>query len=277
MDDAGRGDELTAHEKATHLLAAGFGCGSGWTRNYEFGKGQSWRPVREGPLGYAGNENTPTASDGLHFGKETETLELAHRAIHPHKLPRWVERLPKQDQAAMLEWSAEHPLTGGGKQRVREFEHWKTSPRFVCTPSVASGADAAAALAFARLPTLPAAVLELYALQRMDHADLILRCLVACGAQPEIARDALIRWLWPDLVPTLGDCAKMRHMRKANYCRAVGSCINRLHHWLHRASVAYLRAYGVGNRKLHLHGVTVRQEARRPVTSTLAGRERIAA
>lgn len=270
MGIAGRGDELTAHEKAAHLLAAGFGCGSGWTRNYTFGKAQAWRPVIEGPLGYAGNENTPTASDGLHFGRETETLELAHRAIHPRKLPRWVERLPDEDRDAVLAWSEEHPLTGGGKQRAREFEHWQTSPRFVCTPSVASGADAAAALAFARLPTLPAAVLELYALQRMDHADLILRCLVACGSRPEIARDALTRWLWPELVPSLGDCAKDRRMRKADYCRAVDDGIVRLRRWLHRASVTFLRAYEVGNRKPHIFGVIGRKESRRPVTSTLA-------
>lgn len=277
MTDAGRGDELTAHEKAAHLLAARFGCGSGWTRNYDFGKAQSWRPVREGLGGYAGDENTPAAADGLHFGHETETMELAHRAIHPKKLPRWVERLPEQGRDAVLAWSAEHPLTGGGAQRVREFEHWKTSPRFVCTPKVEGGADAATALAFARLPTLPAAVLELYALQRMEHADLVLRCLIACGSRPEIARDALTRWLWPELVETLGECAKARHMRKADYCRAVGASMHRLHQWLHRASVAFLHAYGIGNPKPHIVGVIGRKEARRPVASTLAGRERIAA
>lgn len=279
MDGAGRGDKLTAHEKAAHLLAAGFGCGSGWTRNYTFGKAQSWRPVREGLGGYAGDENNPAAADGLHFGRETETLELAHRAIHPKKLPRWVERLTEKDRNDALAWSAEHPLTGGGAQSVHEFEHWQTSPRFVCTPSVASGADAATALAFARLPTLPAALLELYALQRMDHADLVLRCLVACGSRPEIARDALTRWLWPDtdLVGTWGECARARHMRKADYCRAVGASMDRLRQWLHRASVAFLHAHGIGNPKPHIVGVIGRKEARRPVTSTLAGRERIAA
>ncbi|WHZ20699.1 MAG: hypothetical protein OJF55_002848 [Rhodanobacteraceae bacterium] len=272
MDGAGRGDELTAHEKAAHLLAAGFGCGSGWTRNYIFGKAQSWRPVREGLGGYAGDENRPAAADGLPFGHETETLELAHRAIHPRKLPKWVERLPEKGRNEALVWSASHPLTGSGANRVREFEHWKTSARFVCTPSVESGADAAAAMAFARLPTLPAAVLELYALQRMDHADLILRCLVACGSRPEIASDALARWLWPDLVGTFGECAKARHIRKADYCRAVNACVERLQRWLHRASVALLHAYGIGNQKPHLVGVIGRKEARRPVTSALARR-----
>lgn len=272
MDDAGRGDKLTAHEKAAHLLAAGFGCGSGWTRNYTFGKAQSWRAVREGLGGYAGDENRPAAVDGLHFGRETETLELAHRAIHPRKLPKWVERASPKDRDEAMAWNASHPLTGGGAYRVREFEHWATSARFVCTPCVESGADAAAALAFARLPTLPAAVLGLYALQRMDHADLILRCLVACGSRPEIASDALARWLWPDLVESLGACAKARHIRKAEYCRTVGICVRRLHRWLHRASVAYLRAYGIGNQKPHIVGVTSREGARRPVTLTLARR-----
>lgn len=274
MDSAGRGDKLTVHEKAAHLLAAGFGCGSGWTRNYTFGKAQSWRAVREGVGGYAGDENRPAAADGLHFGRETETLELAHRAIHPKKLPRWVERLQEKDRKDALAWSATHPLTGGGARSVHEFEHWKTSPRFVCTPSVKDGAEAAMALAFARLPTLPTAVLELYALQRMEHVDLVLRCLVASGSKPEIARDALIRWLWPDpdLVGTWGECAKARRMRKANYCRSVGTSMDRLRQWLHRASVAYLQAYGIGNQNAHILGVIGRKEARRPVTSVLARR-----
>lgn len=272
MHNAGRGDELTVHEKAAHLLAAGFGCGSGWTRNYDFGKAQSWRPVREGLGEYKDDENTPAAAAGLHFGHEAETLELAHRAIHPHKLPQWVERLRDADRDAAVAWSAGHPLIGGGAYRVREFEHWKTSSRFVCTPHVESGADAAAALAFAKLPTLPAAVLELYALQRTEHADLILRCLVACGSRPDIARDALTRWLWPALVLPMGACAKHCWMRKADYIIKVSAATGRLRQWLHRASVAFLHAYGIGNRKPHVVDVIGRKEARRPVSSNLARR-----
>lgn len=242
MGTAWRGieEEWTDEEKAAHILALGFGYGSCWTRDYAFAKPTIWR------AGDAGDESTPAATKGFHVLRETETLELASRAVHPdrRKQPDWVRKLPSAEQAKVCKWSKEHPLNGDGAQRVREFEHWKTVAKQVCVPRASSGADVSAALTMARLPGPLRPLLLLYALQDERQAEAVLRYACAYGTRPEIVKDALVRFLFPARVPT-GDAKPSARMRASEYRKQLREASARLERWLHAAAAEFLRAYSV--------------------------------
>lgn len=262
MTTAWRGieEEWTNEEKAAHILALGFGYGSCWTRDYEFAKPTTWR------AGAAGDESSPAATNGLHIARETETLELASRAIHPKekKQPEWVKTLSASERAKALAWSAEHSLSieSNGARRVREFEHWKTITSKVCVPHVRSGADVSAALAMAHLPGPLLPLLLLYALEDRRQVEAVLRYACACGARPEIVRDALVRLLLPAMVPR-GQAKPSIRMRASEYRKQLHETSARLERWLRDAAAEFLRAYNVrirpGTSSLPEDGVTSRE------------------
>jgi len=235
----GENENWTAEERAAHILAQGFGYGSCWERNFKFSKPTAWR------AGDAGDESTPAATAGLHVNRETETLELASRAIHPDakKQPKWVRELPEAERAEALAWSEQHRLHGIG-----EFERWKTATPSVCVPHVRSGSEVAAALAMSRMPGPLRPLLLLYALQDETQGEVVLRYACACGARPEIARDALVRVLSPGRIPR-GQAKPSLRMRRSEYSKQLRAIQARLEQWLHRAATEFLRAYGQAVRK----------------------------
>lgn len=248
MNNAWRGENWTAIEKAAALLAWHFGYGSGFGQVPEpqdFAAAMPWRSVQDWNGGFAGNENTPGASPGIHFGQASETIELARNAIHrnPKKWPQWVCELPDSQRAHLLAWSEAHPFPRGMPDRVREFRRWQTSPGTVFMPRAAHGADAAAALA--SVPRPLRAVIELAALERIEHVATVTAYLRGCGFGAAVAHEALRRWLYPvKRKGSLHDAAKAAHVRKADFGRQVRDAVQRLRGWQHRASVAFLDAFG---------------------------------
>jgi len=247
MTTAWRGDYWTATEKAAALLAWHCGYGSGFGQipdPADFSPALPWRAVQPWEGGYEGNEDTPGASPGLHFGHATETLELAHHTISrdPKKWPRWVCDLPDGQRADVLAWSAAHPFGRGMPDRVREFRHWKTTPGTVFNPRSAHGADAAAALV--SVPRPLRAVLELAALERAEHVVIVTAYLRGCGFSADVAHVALRRWLYPvKRTGSLGDAARRARVRKGVFGQQVREAVRRLRGWQHRASVAFLDAF----------------------------------
>lgn len=249
MANAWRGENRTATEKAAALLAWHFGYGSGFGQMPEpqdFAAAVPWRPVVEdGPRSYAGNENRPGASPGIHFGRASETLELAHNAIHrdPKKWPKWVCELPDAQRVELLAWSEAHPFERGMPDRVREFRHWQTNPGTVFLPRSAYNADAAAALA--NVPRQLRAILELAALERAECAPTVVAALRGCGFSAAVAHEAIVRWLYPvKRTGSLADAAKAAGIRKADFGRLVRDAVGRLRGWQYRASIAFLDAFG---------------------------------
>ena len=248
MANAWRGENWTPTEKAAALLARHFGYGSGFGQvpaPQDFVAAMPWRPVQDWNGGFAGNENTPGASPGIHFGRPRETIELARNAIHrnPKKWPQWVCELPDSQRADLLAWSEAHPFARGMPDRVRELRHYQTSPGTVFIPRAAHGADAAAALASVSRPLR--AVVELAALERIEHAATVTAYLRGCGFSTAVAHEALRRWLYPvKRTGSLHDAARTAHVRKTDFARQVRDAVQRLRGWQHRASVAFLDAFG---------------------------------
>lgn len=248
MANAWRGENWTATERAAALLAWHFGYGSGFGQTPEpqdFAAAMPWRPVQDWNGGYAGSEDTPGASPGIHFGRASETLELAHNAIHrnPSKWPRWVGNLPEAQRAELLAWSEAHPFERGMPDRVREFRHWQTTPGTVFLPRSAHGADAAAALA--SVPRHLRAILELAALERIEHVATVTACLHGRGFSTAVAHEALRRWLYPvKRTGPLAEAAKAAGIRKADFGRLVRDAVECLRGWQHRASCTFLDSFG---------------------------------
>lgn len=246
MTTAWRGENegWSVEDEAAYILAAGFGCGSGWWPDYFYGKGTAWRP------GLQGDEKILAATEGLRvIGdlQDFKAVEQAHRAIHPNrkKQPEWVRALPENQREKALAWSATHSLKSDGPNRVRQFKDWREDDHYrgsACMPHVRSGSDVAAALAMARLsgPLMP--LLLLYALQDETQTETVLRYACACGARPEIARDALVRVLSPGRI-TRGDAKTSLRMRRSEYSKQMRTAQARLEQWLHRAAVEFLCAY----------------------------------
>lgn len=233
----GGGQTQTVEDAAARILARAYGPGEGWAPDYDHVKASDWRP----------RGNATAVTGDLRVSRETETAELAGRAVHwkRSKQADWLQDLPDNKRAEVESWSAANPISGKGAKRPREYQHWETGERALL-PYLFGGATAAAALAMAKLrgPLLPA--LELFALQQGKHVETLGSYLICSGARREVAEAALLRWLYPSRgvrKPSTAEGARACHMRKADFCAAVREAVTRLETWTHDAAVQFLEQY----------------------------------
>lgn len=252
MKDAGQGDYTQDSEPETiegiaaRLLAEGYGYGSNWNsewvelgtegENFLAARADAYTIAREGgpiePAGHLWNQDDP---------------DEGHR--------KWLDKLPCADRAAVEAWNRSHDLRGGADhdRRPREHEQWDQVIAWACIPHAAHGTRSVVALADAarkgarpRLTPLHEATLRLYALQDDAHARTVIRHAVCAGHRREAVEDALRRLLFPrkHVQPTLRQRALQLRVRTENYSREVWGALRLLEHWLHDASVSFVRAHG---------------------------------
>jgi len=237
MDGAGRGDEINIAEAVEHaaarFLAAGFGHGLAW-----------WANASTEPLMLVDEDGIPHENlEAVPMARETETVELAGKAINAKWRPAWFRRLPASKRAQLLAWNNTHHLSRKRGDGIGEFQQWEKNPSFGSVPSRDGSRKAAAALADARLGDPLEPLLRLYALQDVSQWPIVKRCLVARGFHPHACEVAIRKVLF-DYIRIVNVDDEARGHNKAKFRAWVHDAERTLHRWLRKASWRFMRAHG---------------------------------
>ena len=237
MDGAGRGDEIVSHaaveDAAARFLAGGFGPGMAWWAN------ASTEPlmlVDEDGISHENLEAVPTA-------RETETVELAGKAINANWRPAWFRRLPASKHAQLLAWNNTHHLSRKRGDGIGEFQQWDKNPSFGAAPSRDGSRKAATALTDAKLTGPLEPLLRLYALQEVDQWPEVKRYLVARGLHPHACEVAIRKVLFDGRRVVNVDDEASGH-GKPKFRAWVHDAERTLHRWLRKASWRFMCAHG---------------------------------
>ncbi len=238
--------DLTIELAARHIAAA-FGYGEAWYANPRFGPLSQWSrdPSGEGNAG----EHLPACVPDLRIRRETETLERANEAMPESE----IAKLPPESQSIVRAWQSTHSLTEGqgtNPERVREFEHWKTSPGIGVTPRRWLDSDALGAMAFCKWSVVADAWMRMYALQEWFRWPVVLRAAMSHGYSQIAVEDAATRILLPSrrakrragLDVSQDERALQLGMQADRYRQQTKAAEKMLRDWLLRGAKTFMRS-----------------------------------